>query len=746
MLRPRTVLAAPRPLRFSYRVPLGGESPPLELSSGRLARMADGCGEARLGSTAVLTAVCRGRPQPAAFLPLTVDYRQKAAAAGRIPANVLRRELGPTTREILTSRLVDRSVRPLAPPGWQEEVGVTCNLLALDARYDPTVLAVNSTSLALALSSLPWQGAVGAVRLGWDGSRVLINPSRRQMSASRLDLIVVGSAQGRCTMLEGDAACLEPAIFLECIRAGLDECAIIATKIELLGKEWGKASRDWRERDWRERGDWAGGPAPQEMETQVAALTRGPLRNIFTDHRLDKQERDKRMFAVRDEVTTRFKVTHPQWEAARVTETWSKVCRHTVRDLIIDEGCRVDGRGLAEVRPISCQANLHSPLHGSALFQRGHTQVLCTVALDSIYAALKLDPMSSLTDGLKSKNFLLHYEFPSFATGEVGRGGAGANRRELGHGALAERALKAVVPAGRQQTVRLVCEVLESNGSSSMASVCGGSLALLDAGVPLTESVSGVAMGLVSRDAEHRVLTDIIGMEDYMGEMDFKMAASRSGVCAIQADVKNLGIDFDIIKQAVMGGVEANHGILDIMDRCIRWPADTKPCWPVSKQISVPASKRGKFLGPGGLNLKRIASETGVEVHAEEEGLWLLHAPSSAAMQEAEAMVKELIEEEKAPELVFGAIYSGRVVEVLESGVMLELHPGRSPILVPNKQLDARKVVHASALGLQVGQELQVKYFGQDSVTGQTRLSRKVLTVAATAAVKTLNSSAAVTR
>ena len=294
------------------------------------------------------------------------------------------------------------------------------------------------------------------------------------------------------------------------------------------------------------------------------------------------------------------------------------------------------------------------------------------------------------------------------------------------------------MPGDRPFTVRLTAEVLESNGSSSMASVCGGSLALMDAGVNLIQPVSGVAVGLVSRGEDQKVLTDIMGMEDYLGDMDFKFASTRSGVCAIQADVKINGIDFSIIQKAVEHGIEANNRILDIMEDCLNEPVKEKACWPLSKNVSIPVHKRGKFLGPAGLNLKRIGADTGVEIHPEEDGVWSLFAPSSDAMEEAELMIEKLLEEEKVPDLVFGAIYTAKIVELVERGVMVELHPSMDPVWLPNSQLDSRKVAHPSALGLHAMQEIQVKYYGRDPTTGHIRLSRKVLTMAAASAVKNM--------
>ena len=709
------------------KIPLGPRCPPLELHSGQLARLADGCAVAKAGNTAVLSTVCRGRGKvpSTSFLPLTVDYRQKAAAAGRIPTNSLRRELGPSQAEILTSRMIDRSIRPMAATGFVEEVGINCNTMAV-GREDPEVLAINSASMALALSSLLWQGAVGAVRVGWVDGGVIINPSRKVLSSSEVNLVVVGTSQGKSTMIEGEAKCIEHVKFLECVRVGLEYCAEIARQIDMVGRKEGKAKEGHRSK------------VPGQIIGEMQKLAQWRLRSVFLDQSLDKLSRDKSIFNIREDIVTRSKITHPHWEASKVSEAFTEVSSEVMRGLIFDENIRVDGRGISDIRKISCQHNLYHSLHGSALFQRGQTQVLCTVAMDSLHSAVKLDPMSAITGGLKEKNFLLQYEFPSYATGEIGRGGPRGNRRELGHGALAEKALKQVLPDNMLFMVRLTSEVLESNGSSSMASVCGGSLALLDAGVKLRESVSGVAMGLVTRGRDTRVLTDIMGMEDYLGDMDFKLATSRSGVCAIQADVKNSGIDYSTIKQAVEEGVNANHNILDIMEGCIAIPVASKSCWPVSKNITIPAQKRGRFLGPAGLNVKRISAETGVHIYQEGEGVWTLFAPSSDSMEEAEIMVDKLMKEEKAPELEFGSIYTVKILELLENGVMVELHPAMDSMFIHNNQLDNRIVSHSSDLGLLVGQDMRVKYFGREVSTGMVRLSKKILTMEASNAVRYL--------
>ena len=472
--------------------------------------------------------------------------------------------------------MIDRSVRPLAARGWSEEVGVTCNLLSLDSRHDPDTLAVNSTSLALALSSLPWTRSVGAVRVGHINNKAVINPSRRDLARSKVNLVISGTASGEATMIEGDARNVESQVWLECVRAGLEQCAKIAGDIDKLGRAHGKSKAEVEVTE------------NLALVELVRIMAKGRLRSIFTDTSLDKLARDKAMFNLRDETVKEMMRKHESLVSQGIAEAFNTVSKETVRNMILDERLRVDGRFLNQLRPLHCEVNMYQPLHGSALFQRGQTQVMCTVTLDSLHSAQKLDPMSAITGGLKEKNFLLHYEFPSYATGDVKGDRGGANRRETGHGALAERALRQVIPASSPWTVRLTSEVLESNGSSSMASVCGGCLALLDAGVKLEDRLSGVALGLVTRGhTEASVLTDINGMEDYLGDMDFKFAGTRNGVCAVQADVKVPGISESVIRESVERGMEANSQILDTMDRCLDTPRTSKSCWPVSKPLQV---------------------------------------------------------------------------------------------------------------------------------------------------------------
>ncbi|XP_012276003.1 polyribonucleotide nucleotidyltransferase 1, mitochondrial [Orussus abietinus] len=698
----------------------------MKISSGKYARLADGCATATLGDTTVMsTVVSKTQASSSSFLPLVVDYRQKSAAAGRIPMNFLRRELGPSENEILTSRLIDRSLRPLFPQGYCFDTQIICNMLAIDNLNDPDILSINSASAALAISDIPWNGPVGAVRVGFASNELLINPNRRDLQQTQLNLIVAGTKQNHVVMLEATAEnILEPDL-KKAIKTGIKECQNIVHSIQELQKMIGKPKRE----------------IPLETDNQkeitdtVKLLANMKLREIFMDSSHDKLSRDEAVNKLKTDILESMKRSYSDLDVTAVVNAFNVVCRETFRSLIFENNSRCDGRTLEELRKISCEVDLYKPLHGSALFQRGQTQVFCTVTLDSADSALKLDTISMLTSGFKEKNFFLHYEFPPFATNDVGRSGP-AGRRELGHGALAERGLRAIVPRDYPFTIRLTSEVLESNGSSSMASVCAGSLALMDAGVPISAAAAGVAIGLVTKYSQenpdviedYRILTDILGIEDYMGDMDFKVAGTKKGITSLQADIKVPGLPLKIIMESLEAASNAKSEIVGIMNQAICSPRREKKLnMPVTENIEVPIHQRAKFLGLGGGNLKKILVETGVHVNAVDETTFSLFAPNETAMREAKEMIEQILKKDREPTLEFGGIYKAKITELRDTGVMVTLYPTMPPTLLHNSQLDQRQVNHPSALGLEVGQELQVKYFGRDPVSGVMRLSRKVL-------------------
>ncbi|MPC21985.1 polyribonucleotide nucleotidyltransferase 1, mitochondrial-like [Portunus trituberculatus] len=693
------------------------------LESGGYARMADGAAVATLGNTSVLiTAVSKPRPGPSpGFMPLTVDYRQKYAAAGRIPSNYLRREMAPTDKEILTGRVIDRSVRPLFPEGFHGDTQLSCQLMAVDGLYDPDVVSINAASAALAVSDIPWEGPVGAVRVGLIDGEVIVQPTRRELSKSSLNLIVTAADHKLIVMLEGGGDNVLQQDLMKAIKAGVKECQHVVRAIQQLARDTGKPKRPFTNLT----------TIPQEVLQAVSMLSETRLRGIFTDFSHDKVSRDEAVNALRQDVTQKVMEEGGSADPHTTHLAFSQVTRRVFRELLLDEETRCDGRTLDELRPISCNVDLFRPLHGSSLFQRGQTQVQCTVAFDAPENMPKLDPLLEATGGHRDRNFILHYTFPSFATNEVSRGGP-VSRREVGHGALAEKALRPLLPPSFPFAILLTSTVLESNGSSSMASVCGGSLALMDAGVNLSAPAAGVAIGLVTRYdetgnlADYKLMTDILGIEDYMGDMDFKLAGTSKGITALQADMKVAGIPLKVAMEAVQKSTEAKGTILAIMGDTLSRPRPEKDTMPVLEKVDVPAHKRSRVMGPGGIHMRRIQAETGVQLSWEGDNVLSVFAPNPAAMEEARENLQELLSDHE-PNLEFGGVYTASVVELRPQGVMVTLYSTMNPVLLHNSQLDTRKVHHPSALGLEVGQEIKVKYFGRDPASGQMRLSRRAL-------------------
>lgn len=710
----------------------------LEISSGRFARFADGSAVVKLGETSVMvTAVSKTKPSPSQFMPLVVDYRQKAAAAGRIPTNHLRRELGITDNEILTSRLIDRAIRPLFPAGYFYDTQVVCNLLAVDGVNDPDVLAINAASAALALSDIPWNGPIGAVRVGMIDGEMLINPTRKEMNSSTLNLIVAGAPSSQVVMIEASAENILQQDFCHAVKVGVKHTNQIVLAIQQLAREQKVIKRT---------------PvkifsAPVVMVEHVRQLASKRIYAVFTDYSHDKISRDEAINKVRLETEMELKEQFPEADVFEVMESFNTVSKEVFRNLILHEYKRCDGRELTALRDISCEVDLFKPLHGSALFQRGQTQVLCSVTFDSLESSIKADIITTALSGIKSKNFMLHYEFPPYATNEVGRMG-GTNRRELGHGALAEKALRPMIPKDFPFTIRVTAEVMESNGSSSMASACGGSLALMDAGVPISSAVAGVAVGLISTAnpekpteiQDYRLLTDILGIEDYLGDMDFKLAGTNKGITALQADVKIPGLPLKLVMEAIQQGTVAKSQILGIMNKSIAKPRESrKENGPVVEQVRVPVSKRAHFVGPGGYNLRKLQAQTGVTISQVDEETFSVFAPTPGAMNEAQDLICDICKDDQEQQLEFGAIYTATIIEIRDIGVMVKLYPNMSAVLLHNSQLDHKRIRHPSALGLEVGQQIQVKYFGRDPTDGRMRLSRKVLQSPAATVVKTLS-------
>uniref|UniRef100_A0A2I3T4K2 Polyribonucleotide nucleotidyltransferase 1, mitochondrial n=1 Tax=Pan troglodytes TaxID=9598 RepID=A0A2I3T4K2_PANTR len=710
----------------------------LEISSGKLARFADGSAVVQSGDTAVMvTAVSKTKPSPSQFMPLVVDYRQKAAAAGRIPTNYLRREIGTSDKEILTSRIIDRSIRPLFPAGYFYDTQVLCNLLAVDGVNEPDVLAINGASVALSLSDIPWNGPVGAVRIGIIDGEYVVNPTRKEMSSSTLNLVVAGAPKSQIVMLEASAENILQQDFCHAIKVGVKYTQQIIQGIQQLVKETGVTKRTPQKLFT---------PSPEIVKhTHKLAMER--LYAVFTDYEHDKVSRDEAVNKIRLDTEEQLKEKFPEADPYEIIESFNVVAKEVFRSIVLNEYKRCDGRDLTSLRNVSCEVDMFKTLHGSALFQRGQTQVLCTVTFDSLESGIKSDQVITAIKCLLC--FMMFYyiiKFPPYATNEIGKV-TGLNRRELGHGALAEKALYPVIPRDFPFTIRVTSEVLESNGSSSMASACGGSLALMDSGVPISSAVAGVAIGLVTKTdpekgeiEDYRLLTDILGIEDYNGDMDFKIAGTNKGITALQADIKLPGIPIKIVMEAIQQASVAKKEILQIMNKTISKPrASRKENGPVVETVQVPLSKRAKFVGPGGYNLKKLQAETGVTISQVDEETFSVFAPTPSAMHEARDFITEICKDDQEQQLEFGAVYTATITEIRDTGVMVKLYPNMTAVLLHNTQLDQRKIKHPTALGLEVGQEIQVKYFGRDPADGRMRLSRKVLQSPATTVVRTLN-------
>ena len=654
------------------------------------------------------------------IVPLTVDYREKASAGGRIPTNHLRRDLAPTDREILSSRIIDRSIRNCFPAGYFYDTQVVCNVLSIDAVNDPDVIAVNAASTSLSLSNIPWNGPVGAVRVCLLNGELIVNPTKKEAMNSTFSLVVTSNAEGRVVMLEGcGSKPTNQQQVLEMIKLGVQENLAIVDAIQELKSAHGVPKRQVEKYL----------VASKELIDDACLLAKVRLKAIFSDTGLDKKARDEKLFQCRAETIEKLKESHPHEDGMLLSEAFFKCVKESYCEHVFETGIRCDGRAENEIRPLYSEYGLYRPLHGSALFQRGQTQVLATLTFDSPDSALRLNNYG-FPDEVKEKNFMLHYEFPQYAVGDIGRIGF-YGRREVGHGTLAERALKPIVPDKLPFVVRLSAEVLESNGSSSMASVCAGSLAMMDAGLDVEGHVGGIAIGLLNdaKNGKTKILTDILGFEDFAGEMDFKIAGPKTGLTALQLDCKLVdGLDCETLEKALQASEQARNSVIEHMNTTISMPNKDKSNLPVTKKFEVPAHRRSAFVGLNGYHLKRMKAEIGVSVFADGENSnsYTLFAPNSDAMQEAEQYIEERLSEVEEVDLEFGAIYDAKLVEIMEGGVMVKIK-GQPLIYLPNKQLDKKIVRHASSLGLEVGSEIQVKFFGRDPVTGQVRLSRKAL-------------------
>jgi polyribonucleotide nucleotidyltransferase len=681
------------------------------IETGKIAKQADGAVTVRCGETIVLVAaVGASTPRPGIdFFPLTVDYREKAAAAGRFPGGYFKREGRPTEKEILTSRMIDRPIRPLFPKGWVNEVQVQSILLSADGENDPDLLAINGASAALMVSDIPWAGPLGAVRLGRVKGAWVVNPTHTQMQESELDLVYVGS-EHELVMFEGSAKELSEADFNAALQAAHDAVQPIL-----------KAQRELAARAGRPKRAATPSQVPDKLLAEAQAVAgEKVLSAMLTSGKLARESAVK---AVSDEVATRLK---EKFAAEGVTdgavkEACYQLQKEAVRSLLLDRGQRLDGRKLDEVRPLVCEVGLLPRAHGSALFQRGETQVVVLTTLGTTEDAQEFD---AYTGGSNEKKFILHYNFPNFSVGETGRI-SGPGRREIGHGALAERSIEPMVPFEQfQYAIRVTCEIMESNGSTSMASVCGGSLALMDAGVPLIRPVAGISIGLCSRaDAagkieKHVLLTDILGWEDAFCDMDCKIAGTEKGITGFQLDLKLKGVPHALMADAVEKARVARLAILQKMAETISQPrAELSKYAPRILTIKINPDKIGALIGPGGKNIKRIVDESGCEINIEDDGRVMVYSVSAEGMQIAREAIEGM-----AGDVEVGKIYRGKVVTIKEFGVFVEMFPGKDG-LVHISELANFRVKQAEDI-VKLGDEIWVKCIGVDD-KGRVKLSRK---------------------
>ena len=674
----------------------------LTLETGRIAKQADGAIWATYGDTVVLaTAVASQTAKPGVdFLPLTVDYQEKTYAAGKIPGGYFKREGRPSEREVLTSRLIDRPLRPLFPEGYYFETQVIASVLSADKSGVSDVIGIIAASAALAISPIPFNGPIAGVKIGRVNGQLVVNPDLETLESSELQLVVAGTADA-VMMVEAGANELPEATMLEAIELAHSEIKKIVAKIEELRALAGKPKRVVKQES-----------IDAALAEQVRKLVAGPIREAILIP--NKSARQERLDQVLAETLTALKSDEPNRDR-HVKIIFHGLEYTEVRNMILEKRVRADGRGPADIRPITCEVGVLPRAHGSAVFTRGETQSLAVVTLGTTDDEQRIDAL----EGEYMRTFMLHYNFPPFSVGEA-RPLRSPGRREVGHGALAERALKSIMP-GKDKfpyTVRIVSEILESNGSSSMATVCGGTLALLDAGVPIKEPVAGIAMGLIKEGNQVLVLSDILGLEDHLGDMDFKVTGTKNGVTALQMDIKIGGITSDLMCEALAQAKAGRLHILGCMAQALTAPRTKLSAFaPRIFPMKIKQDKIRDVIGPGGKMIRSIIAETGVKINVEDTGDVTIASSDEASAQKAIDMIKRLTEE-----VEIGKIYQGTVRKIMDFGAFVEVLPGTDG-LVHISQL-AHHRVKAVTDEVREGDQIMVKVLEIDK-QGKIRLSRK---------------------
>ena len=680
----------------------------LVIETGRMAKQAAGSALVTFGDTMVLASVTVSDKQtPLDFFPLLVEYREKTYAAGKIPGGFIKREGRPHDHEILAARIIDRSIRPLFPEGFKNEVQVFIYVISADMENDADVLGLVAASFALNASKIPFAGPIAATRIGRIQDKWVLNPTFQQLEFSDMEMVVAASKDS-IMMVEGGALEVSEEDIVEALtisHKGINE--LIAAQEELLKK---------MAKERPAKMEWTKAEAPEAVSVAVKKLAEGKI--VEALNQKDKHGRIAAIEKVKAEVAEKLLVDFPD-NSKDVKALLGDVEYHSLRNQVLSSGLRVDGRKPNEVRDITIDTSLLPRAHGSALFTRGQTQALVSATLGTAKDAQRLDSIKEA--GEVTRSFMLHYNFPPFSTGEV-RPMRGTSRREIGHGNLAERALQGVLPAFEEfpYTIRIVSDVLESNGSSSMASVCGGSLALFDAGVPIRSAVAGVAMGLIKEGKKYAILTDILGTEDHLGDMDFKVAGTRDGITSIQMDIKIEGLDLQIMKEALAQAKEGRLHILTEMDKAL--PAkrdDLSKYAPRIVTLTINPEKIGDLIGPKGKTIRGIQDETGAELTVDDSGLVTIAAVGGEAMERARQMVRDL-----TAEPVVGETYEGIVKSTTQFGAFVEIMPGTEGLVHISELKHGRTEKTEDVV--KKGETVKVKLIDRDE-RGRLRLSMKAL-------------------
>jgi polyribonucleotide nucleotidyltransferase len=674
----------------------------MRLETGRMAKLADGAVLASYGDTMVLaTAVSSKILKPDIdFLPLTVNYLEKAYSAGKIPGGYFKREGAPSEKETLTSRLIDRPIRPLIPRGFSYETQVIASVLSVDQSMTSEVVGLTAASAALAISDIPFGGPLAGVKIGRVNGQFVVNPNMQELQTSELDLVVAGT-EDAILMVESGANGLSESVFLDALALAHSEIKKIVAKIVELQAMVGRTKRIVPVE-----------PVGEELERQVRESVAGPIREaVLIANKSDRQERlDQIMADAIDKLGEEDPV-----RCRQVKGVYHDVEYHEVREMILEKKIRADGRGASDIRPITCETSILPRTHGSALFTRGETQSLAVVTLGTSDDEQRIDAL----EGEYFRNFMLHYNFPPFSVGEA-RPLRSPGRREVGHGKLAERALKSVLPDKESfpYTIRIVSDILESNGSSSMATVCGSTLAMMDAGVPIKKPVAGIAMGLIKDGDRVLILSDILGLEDHLGDMDFKVTGTREGITALQMDIKIEGITIDLMRQALEQARAGRLHILEKMQESLSSPRDSlAPHAPRIYTLQIKPDKIRDVIGPGGKVIRSIIAECGVKVNVDDSGLVTIASVDEASAQQAIEMVNRLTEE-----AIVGKIYMGTVRKIVDFGAFVEILPNLDGLVHISQLAEHR--VQSVADELTEGEQVLVKVLEIDR-QGKIRLSRK---------------------